>query len=236
MDLITLSLYDIVVFCDDSGSMAFDQWNGSRLTEMRRIVSRVSEIATVFDDDGLTVRFFNSPLQGNNIKNAAMVDTLMAQLEYKYATPMGTELFNKVVDPLCLSVLPKKKGFFSSGTSRKNAFLKPMIVYTITDGEPYGEPEGAVLKTITKTCKKVEEAGFGRGVAFQFAQVGMDEKANEFLNMLDNNGDIGKCVDTTAYYELEWEEFKKKGVDLTPDLWTVKMMLGSIDPDYDNMD
>ena len=43
-------------------------------------------------------------------------------------------------------------------------------------------------------------------------------------------------VDATSYYELECEEFAKKGVNLTPELWLVKLMVGAIDPTYDEKD
>ncbi|KAH7424575.1 hypothetical protein KP509_11G014000 [Ceratopteris richardii] len=40
-DLAPLALYDIVFFCDDSGSMAFEE-NGDRLDDLRYILSKVS--------------------------------------------------------------------------------------------------------------------------------------------------------------------------------------------------
>jgi hypothetical protein len=40
----------------------------------------------------------------------------------------------------------------------------------------------------------------------------------------------GRHVDATSYYELEAEEYARKGVNLTPDLWLVKLMVGAIDP------
>lgn len=39
-----------------------------------------------------------------------------------------------------------------------------------------------------------------------------------------------------SYYELEAEEYKRKGVDLTPELWLVKLLCGAIDPSYDEQD
>jgi hypothetical protein len=40
----------------------------------------------------------------------------------------------------------------------------------------------------------------------------------------------GRHVDATSYYELEAEEYRRKGVTLTPELWLVKLMVGAIDP------
>ena len=40
-------------------------------------------------------------------------------------------------------------------------------------------------------------------------------------------------IDATSYFELEAEEYKQRGVVLTPELWLVKLMVGAIDPTYD---
>lgn len=67
-------------------------------------------------------------------------------------------------------------------------------------------------------------------------QVGRDARAQAFLGNLDKNRDVGDLIDCTSYYELEAEEFKKKGVDMTVELWLVKMMVGAFDPSYDAED
>ena len=40
-------------------------------------------------------------------------------------------------------------------------------------------------------------------------------------------------IDATSYFELEAEEYQRRGVVLTPELWMVKLMVGAIDPTYD---
>ena len=67
-------------------------------------------------------------------------------------------------------------------------------------------------------------------------QVGKDQDAQAFLGKLDNDPVIGGMVDATSYYELEAAEYAKKGVVLTPDLWMVKLMVGAVDPSYDEQD
>lgn len=66
-DLASLALYDIVLFADDSGSMIFEE-GGERVQDLKLIVSKVAEVATLFDDDGILVRFMNSNEQGNGIR------------------------------------------------------------------------------------------------------------------------------------------------------------------------
>lgn len=68
------------------------------------------------------------------------------------------------------------------------------------------------------------------------AQVGKDQRAQAFLAKLDQNRDVGDIIDCTSYYELEAEEFKRKGIDMTVELWLVKMMVAAFDDTYDAED
>ncbi|MBO1765011.1 hypothetical protein JQN64_27965, partial [Escherichia coli] len=80
---------------------------------------------------------------------------------------------------------------------------------------------------------------YGRGaVAFEFAQVGNDEAARKFLSKLDEHPVIGPEVDCTSNFENEQEEMMRANppVDLTPDLWIIKLLLGAIDRSYDSKD
>jgi len=63
--------------------------------------------------------------------------------------------------------------------------------------------------------------------------VGKDTGAQAFLGALDTDPQVGKQIDCTSYYENESEEFKRKGMEPTPELWLVKLLVGSIDPSYD---
>lgn len=67
-------------------------------------------------------------------------------------------------------------------------------------------------------------------------QVGKDQRAQAFLAKLDKSRDVGDVIDCTSYYELEAEEFRKKGIDMTVELWLVKMMVGAFDDSYDAED
>ena len=56
LDLVALALYDIVIYADDSTSMKYAE-NGSRIDDMKVVLERVTEVATLFDADG-TKHFF----------------------------------------------------------------------------------------------------------------------------------------------------------------------------------
>lgn len=51
VDLVALALYDIVIYADDSTSMKYAE-NGSRIDDMKVVLERVTEVATLFDEDG----------------------------------------------------------------------------------------------------------------------------------------------------------------------------------------
>ena len=74
----SLALYDIIIYADDSGSMAFEE-NGERIQDLKLMVGRVADVATMFDDDGILVRFMNGTTEGNGIRDSASAGQLISQ-------------------------------------------------------------------------------------------------------------------------------------------------------------
>lgn len=225
-DLAPLALYDIVFYCDDSGSMAFEE-NGERINDLKFILSKVSGIATLFDDDGIVVRFMNSNVNGDGVRSAGDVANLMSQVRFSGATPLGTNLDRKVIQPFVLG----------QAMSNTSSMAKPVLAIVITDGEPYGESRDTVIQVIRRAKDALARTPYGGGaLAVQIAQVGKDAKTQKFLEALDKDPVVGGMIDCTSYYEMEEEEFARKGVSLTPELWLLKMCVGAIDPEYDSKD
>jgi hypothetical protein len=226
-DIVKLSLFDIVLYIDDSGSMQFEE-NGERIKDLKLILEKVSYAASLFDDDGVEVRFMNSDRQGNRIRTKQQVEELVASVGFKGLTPMGTSLKHKVLEPLVLEPV------------RRGQLQKPVLVITITDGQPAGEAPNAVFDAIREASHVVRSnPRYGPGaVSFQFAQVGNDLKAREFLGKLDIEPGIGDIVDCTSNFEVEQDEMSRASppVDLTPELWLLKLLLGAIDSSYDTKD
>jgi hypothetical protein len=223
-DMATLALYDIVIFADDSGSMAFEE-NGERINDLKLILGRVADVATVFDDNGINIRFMNSHVEGNGVRDSMSAAAVAQQVQYNGLTPLGSQLDAKVVRP------------FVAGPVQSRALQKPVLVIVITDGEPTGEPPGTVINVIKGAKNLVSNSQYGPGaVAFEFAQVGKDQKAQQFLATIDKDPSVGKMVDCTSYYELEADEYARKGISLTPDLWLTKLMVGAVDPTFDEQD
>ena len=211
-DIVKLALYDVVLYIDDSGSMRFEE-NGERIKDLQLILERVATAATLFDDDGIDLRFMNDQPPEHlvsHIKTEQQIQQLISGHKFGGLTPMGTELRKKVIDGIFLRSL------------RSGQMRKPLLIISITDGQPAGEPTTAVFDTVRYAVSEAGRSQYGPGaVAFQFAQVGNDEKAREFLGKLDDDPEVGQLVDCTSNFENESAEMARANppVDLTPDLW-----------------
>ncbi|KAE8397038.1 hypothetical protein BDV37DRAFT_266775 [Aspergillus pseudonomiae] len=185
-DIIKLSLFDIILYVDDSGSIEFEE-RGVRKEQLRQIIGIVATAASTFDEDGISVRFMNSMERGDGIRNADDVNMLVSRVRFQGLTPLGTGLKNKVLDPQVV------------GPARAGRLQKPVLVITITDGQPAGEPLDCVANSIRYAVDEVSRTPFGRGaVSFQFSQVGNDAKARDFLSSLDEDPSIGNLIDCTS--------------------------------------
>lgn len=224
VDLVRLSLYDIVLFIDDSGSMSFEE-NGERIDDLKLILQRTAFAGSLFDTNGIEVRCMNNQHAGNGIRNEQQAFQLVSQIRFHGLTPLGTSLRSKVIDPMVL------------GPAKSGQMDKPVLVITITDGHPAGENSSTIFKVIKDAKARLANSRFGPGaVAFQFAQVGNDLKAREFLAKLDTDREVGAMVDCTSTFEVEQDEMARQGVELTPSTWIVKLLMGAIDRSYDEQD
>ena len=81
------------------------------------------------------------------------------QAKFGGLTPLGTMLDRKILRP------------FVFGPAQSGSLRKPVLVITITDGEPQGEPTDAVRSVIKDAKKTLNATPYGPGaVAFEFAQ------------------------------------------------------------------
>lgn len=84
-------------------------------------------------------------------------------------TKIGTQLEAKILRPMAYN----------------RRLAKPLLVITVTDGEPSDTPVDKIVSVIKECSKKMVSAGYGpNAVAFQFAQVG----GPEGVKMTERNG------------------------------------------------
>lgn len=190
-DVARLGLYDIILFVDDSGSMAFEE-RGERIQDLKVILERVAFASTLFDPDGISIRFMNTNLPegaGDHIRDGRQVNSIVDGIKFSGLTPLGDQLRRKVIDGIVLR------------EARQGTLKKPILVIAITDGQPAGDSSpNAVFDTIRYATTEMGRAvpGSQGAIAFQFAQVGNDEKARQFLGRLDSEPGIGQFVDVTS--------------------------------------
>jgi hypothetical protein len=175
--------------------MQFDE-GGTRIDDLKLILTRVVSVATMFDEDGISVRFMNDqkdpkpqfgPTELDGIRTEQQVDQIFTRVSFSGLTPLGTQLNAKVLEPLVL------------GKARRNALEKPILVVAITDGQPAGETPGTLQSVIQNASAELSRSRYGAGaLSIQIAQVGKDEKAMQFLKALDNDPQIGNLIDCTS--------------------------------------
>jgi len=227
LDLVSLALYDIVIYADDSYSMQGENWD----SDLNTIIKKTAGVATMFDEDGISVRFMNGKNDKDHIRSAQDVMALFQSAKPCGLTPIGTSLKLKVLEPYMGAIRAQ---------SHNRTSIKPMLVMTITDGEPQGEPRETLFNVIAETRQTLVSMGFtGNEVALQFAQVGDDSKAEAFLDSLDNHPQIGRFVDATSNYEREADQWARRSggaSQMSPDLYMVKLLCGAVDNEWDMKD
>ncbi|KAM0785992.1 hypothetical protein ACM66B_006810 [Microbotryomycetes sp. NB124-2] len=226
IDLVRLALFDVILYLDDSGSMAFEE-NGSRIDDLKLIVNKVATAASLFDQDGIQVRFMNSNIEGNNINSEQAVANMFNSVKFSGLTPLGTALNQKILEPLLL------------GPARQNRLQKPVLVIAVTDGAPGGEDRNTFARVVVNASRELSRTRYGPdALSIQISQVGNDMQARSFLGELDRDREVGGLIDCTSSYEMEADEFAKtnKGAELTPSLWLVKLCLGAVSSEYDSKD
>ncbi|KAK4702863.1 hypothetical protein P7C70_g3348, partial [Phenoliferia sp. Uapishka_3] len=225
IDLVRLALFDIILYCDDSGSMSFEE-KGSRIEDLKMIVSRTAYAASFFDQDGIQIRFMNSKIEAASNTEAAALN-IIKQVQFNGMTPLGTSLKKKVLEPLVLH--PAKHG----------QLRKPVLIVIITDGAPSGEDRHKIVKVIKEANHDLQKTKYGPdAVSYQLAQVGNDLAARKFLEEIDVDREVGQLIDVTSNYENEADNLRKarNPINLTPSLWLIKLLLGGISSAYDFKD
>lgn len=226
-DLSILSLYDIILIGDDSGSMAaIDKGESvSRWDQLKLLIKTIGFWATLMDDDGCDVRLFNCNIgsDGNNIRTAAEVDHLFTLAKPSGITPMGASIKRTIEEKKIYRKIAKNK------------LTKPVLILIITDGVPTNKKE--VIDAITTARSTAKESIYGRrAIAFGFCQIGCDKDARRWLNEIDSDPKIGNSIDCTSDYYSEEKQFRKSGNTLTPGSYVAKMLIGPVNALYDKAD
>jgi len=147
----------------------------------------------MLSDAGISIRFMNSNLQGDNIRDSISAANLLARCQFSGMTPLGTQMHARILKPMVEAAIANR------------TLQKPVLVITITDGEPTSEPESKIVKVIKNMKAFASKSQYGSGaVAFEFAQV---RQASCSADTLSQSGS-GACVHNLFRYVLAcpWQQ------------------------------
>ncbi|KAK4051904.1 hypothetical protein OIV83_002609 [Microbotryomycetes sp. JL201] len=227
LDLVRLALFDVVLYIDDSGSMKFEE-HGTRMDDLRLLVQRATAAATLFDTDGISVRFINSDRTADHLSTAPQaLDFVSNGSQYSGMTAIGCNLSNKILEPMLLQ------------PARQQMLKKPLLVICITDGEPTGEDRSTFVNVVRHARDQLAMTRYGPdALSIELAQVGSDRMARAFLQQIDEDPSVGRMIDVTSDYEHEAEQWQKvyPQIQLNPELYVLKLLLGAVDAAMDRRD
>ncbi|KAG7754254.1 hypothetical protein KL910_005160 [Ogataea haglerorum] len=226
-DLCQLCLFKIIFYIDNSGSMK----KGNRLQQLHDFLKLFMKINV--SPQPLRLKFMNHNneihtvlrqkfnIDCDRIETEEQLNTVMANIAINGATPLATNLYTTILEP---EVLNRKLG-------------QPLLVVTFTDGSPNGD-KYTLGKVIRMAQKKLSENNLPKkAICYQFAQIGDDKEAGEYLDSLDSDATIGDVIDCTSPIEIEMKQIRRKNPELSTEVnYVKKLLLGPIDIAYDSMD
>src|SRR5262249_22697388 len=155
----------------------------SRLEFAKGWVETLVQEAAKFDDDGVTVGFFNGSTHVYENTTFDKVADTFARMSPSGSTDTARLIQERTDDYLNqrLGTPGTKGGFFSKGTPATPAdpSTKPRIILVITDGVP--DDNDALENVIVKVTQRMKQGGLSKSdLVISFVQVGNDGKAKRF--------------------------------------------------------
>ncbi|GAB1310587.1 hypothetical protein MFIFM68171_00797 [Madurella fahalii] len=215
--LANVALYQTVLYCDDSWSMREeDRW-----PKQKELAQRIADIAiraVPGTKKGVHFRFINTSTPDANYLDGNGVLSRLNANQPNGSTPIGTQLKEKILNPLIYSVL-------DAGKELERAYL----IMIITDGCPWNEPDDALRASILECGKRLRAAGYRRdAVRFCLSQIGTDDDARKFLDSLDTEEGLEDVLyRTSELMDAKYDELRENEKNLQG--WLLRMLLSPLD-------
>jgi hypothetical protein len=128
----------------------------NRWLKQTELAKRIADIATLTvpgtkGKKGVHFRFINKVTPNANFLDSNGVQSLLTSTKPNGATPIGTQLKEKILNPLVYSVLDAGK-----------QLERPYLIMIITDGCPSVEPNDALRNSILECGKRLKAAAYRR--------------------------------------------------------------------------
>jgi hypothetical protein len=205
---------EIVVLCDDSGSMnaPLQGSNQTRWDELKSVVNVVTDICAVMDANGVDVYFLNREpiLNVTNVQN----------IRHAFNSPPNgmTPLV-----PAIRRILAAK---------RSQAYEKKLLLLIATDGAPtneYGQTDIGTLEAVLRNERTPQ-------TYVTFLACTDDLEAVNYLNNWDKSMHNLDVVDDYRSERAEIQRVRGPSFPFSFGDYVVKALLGSIDPWFDALD
>lgn len=227
-DLCVVALYDVIVVCDDSGSMHyFEKTEGTKRWDiLKAIVKTITFFGTLLDDNGIDLMFLNYPEVKRGVKSFSEVEKLFTKISPSGSDPIGYVIRERIFNNIVLPYLNPES---------REKLSKPLLVLNVTDGLPVDKPD---INTAILRCRDLcGRSKYGENaMAFAFAQAGKDKTAADWLKEIDRDPQIGHLIDCTSEFDMEQAECGGPSSGFNEATWMLKLMVGAILPFYDKAD
>ena len=253
--LLQLQGFDIVIIVDDSGSMQLPSdyqpdpaVKQTRFQELYNCITKISKIANVMDDDGIDLIFLNSGIWKNVRTDAAVKGIFNGTSHRDLPSPgsPGTPLcetyrqFIKMYYPSTYDyarnhqLIPTRNGTKACGIRSQTVHTggdneKPILLILATDGEPSdGTPED---------LKHIMEVLHPRNLYKSIVACTGEANVLRFLKSLDTMERTDVTDDFTSEKRVI-DEIQRRwdpSYNFSYDDYLAKILLGSIDPDIDQL-
>ncbi|PMD51446.1 uncharacterized protein K444DRAFT_620558 [Hyaloscypha bicolor E] len=211
--MLLLSLYQIHILLDDSGSM-FEE---DRIRTAQSTIRNIVDIDCAIIEKGIRLHLLNGEDPKEVINSVDDFNRWSEAVEYGGSTRLGTVLRAKI---------------WSKIVEDPAKFARPCLVYVITDGEPTAEPRSALKESVLKCKNDLAANSYSpAAIAFGIVQVGTDEGAREFLDELVQIQELQDHLDVVnqnSILENHFRETHGKPKELESTL-ALKLLVGAID-------
>jgi len=245
--LLQLKNFDIVVICDDSGSMSYPSdyqpipgLEQSRFDELENTIKKIAMIGNVIDNNGIDLIFLNNGIH-KNVRDDASVSRIFNQVRFG-GTPLCTAYrkFIKMYYPNTYDkarnqgIIPTTNITKSLGLRKQTVHAgvdstKPILLIIATDGEPSdGSP--AYLR---KLMEDLNPPTLYRSI---LACTG-DESVLSFLKSMDtlDRTDVTDDFNSEKTTIDIIQKHYNSSYDFSYDDYIAKILLGPIDPEMDQL-
>lgn len=215
--------YDVVIIADDSSSMSAPVKNPNtkdfknlvtRWQEMKETLSVIMELSMILDNDGIDVYFLNrDPVF--NVTSQEVLDRVFS-VEPKGYTP---------IVPILRKVMNDKK---------KSIVEKKLLIILATDGEPTDQKGNSDVDKLFEVLKK-ERVPKNR-IHTTILACTDDDSTMDYLENWDNSLENFDVVDDYYSEKIRIQNAQGKEFRFSRGDYVVKIMLGSIDKEFDSLD